>query len=90
MDTHLYRLTDRSGKTSFVKVTVDAEDDHFVSSSTPVDAAGNPLADLGDMAPKFYGVSKDQALRRMVTALENSYDEVEPCRGDKDPDAGTP
>lgn len=78
MENYRYRLTDRQGEFSFVLVTVEPQEDHFVSTSIPVDEAGNTVDEVPALAPKFYGVTKEQALRRMTDALENSYDEVVP------------
>ena len=77
MESRRYRLTDRNGAQTFVRVTVEPQEDHFVSSSLPVDSKGNLLDQVPALAPKFYGVTQEQALRRMTDALENSYDEVE-------------
>ena len=77
MESRRYRLTDKQGVQSYVSVTVEPQEDHFVSSSIPVDNVGNILDQVPALAPKFYGVTKEQALRRMTDALENSYDEVE-------------
>lgn len=78
MTEQIYQLEESTGDVKFVKVTVDRQDDHFVASSLPCDARGNDSADAPSLAPKFYGVTQEQALRRMVEALENSYDEVTP------------
>lgn len=75
---HFYRLEDQAGGVKFVKVTVEPQDEHFVSSSSPVDEHGNLTLESGSLAPKFYGMTKQQAHRRMVDTLENSYEEVRP------------
>ena len=75
----IYRTEDRAGKIAYVQVKVDTQDDHFVSSSLPVDASGNVLNENGALAPKFYGMTPEQALRRMVDALENSFEDVQPA-----------
>lgn len=48
--------------------------DHWTSTLAKLDARGEP--ESGRVAPRFYGLSAEQARRRMITVLENDYDEV--------------
>lgn len=80
MSAFLYRTVDVSGGISHILITVEPQDDHFASSTMPVDSEGNRLEAISPLAPKFYGVTEEQAHRRMVAALENSFEEVELLR----------
>ncbi len=48
--------------------------ERWTSTLTRIDAAGRPMA--GAAAPRFYGLTRAQARRRMIALLENDYDEV--------------
>jgi len=56
-------------------------DDRWVSTCAESDHKGREWPGAFAVAPKFYGVTAEQAHRRMVDALERSYDEVTPVRG---------
>jgi len=49
-----------------------------VSTCREVDANGDERPGAAVVAPKFYGVTAEQAHRRMLDVLENTYDEVVP------------
>jgi hypothetical protein len=51
--------------------------DHWTSTLARLDARGEP--ETTQVAPRFYGLSAEQARRRMITVLENDYDEVVPA-----------
>lgn len=53
---------------------VTQEADHWVSMLSKLAASGE--VESAKVAPRFYGTSEQQARRRMVTVLENQYDEV--------------
>jgi hypothetical protein len=78
MDLHDYQYTDKDGRTAYVRIAVESQDDHFVATSIPIDGDGRPLAEGAAMAPRFYGLTKSQALRRMTDALENSHEDLRP------------
>jgi hypothetical protein len=77
MSTHLYRATDEGGQPRYFRVIVELQGDHHRATCAPADAAGVELPGAEAVAPAFYGVTHDQALRRMVQVLENTYEEVE-------------
>lgn len=79
--TSIYRITASDGSISHVKVLLERENDHYVCWSVAVDDAGNEIAERHSMTPRFYGITEEQSLRRMLTALENSYEEVERLEG---------
>lgn len=78
MEIHDYQYTDKDGRTAYVRVAVEAQNDHFVASSIAIDGDGRPLSEKTAMAPRFYGLTKTQALRRMTDALENSHEDLRP------------
>lgn len=53
---------------------VAREADHWVSTLSKLAASGE--VESAKVAPRFYGTSEQQARRRMVTVLENQYEEV--------------
>ena len=52
------------------------EGDHWTSTLAKLDAHGEPEA--ARAAPRFYGFTREQARRRMISVLENDFDEVSP------------
>jgi predicted sugar kinase len=48
------------------------------------DANGNEKAGGSSLAPAFYGLSEEQAHRKMLTALENSFSEVTEIKGGRE------
>jgi len=52
------------------------EGEHWTSTLARLDARGEPESER--VAPRFYGLTADQARRRMISVLENDYDEVRP------------
>lgn len=81
MKTFLYQLTAADGSTSRVRLFVEHENNHYVCSSAAIDERGVERSEQGSLAPRFYGETIEQSLRRMVTALENSYEDVERIEG---------
>jgi hypothetical protein len=54
------------------------EGEHWTSTLARLDAQGEPEPVV--VAPRFYGLSPEQARRRMLSVLENQYDSVEIIR----------
>jgi hypothetical protein len=52
------------------------EESHWTSTLARLDERGEPEPGLA--APRFYGLTAEQARRRMITLLENDYDQVMP------------
>jgi hypothetical protein len=55
------------------------EGDHWTSTLARLDERGRP--EPARVAPRFYGLTPEQARRRMVAALENDWDDVAPEDG---------
>ena len=53
---------------------VTQQGDHWTSTLAKLDAGGAPESTR--VAPRFYGVTEEQARRRMIAVLENDYDDV--------------
>ena len=79
MPFHLYKVRNEGEGPHWLGIHVEYEEDHWVSTCMTVDRDGNEVAERGPVAPKFYGVTAEQACRRMVDVLENTYDEVIPA-----------
>jgi hypothetical protein len=50
------------------------EGDHWTSTLARLDDRGRP--ETARVAPRFYGLTADQARRRMISVLENDWDDV--------------
>lgn len=50
------------------------EGEHWVSTLSLLNERGVPLE--ARVAPRFYGATAEQARRKMITVLENQYEEV--------------
>jgi hypothetical protein len=68
--------TTKDGAEARYLLEVFPEGDHWTSTVARLDARGEP--EPVRVAPRFYGLTADQARRRMISALENDYDEVQP------------
>jgi len=68
--------SDEAGRQDRYLLRVFHEQDHWASELFRLDETGRPDRS-GSVAPRFYGVSRDQARRRMISVLENQYDTVE-------------
>jgi hypothetical protein len=77
MADHFYRATTPTGDQKIFRVQVQEGDGRFRSLCDQVDDRGDPVQEASAVAPRFYGVTAAQALRRMVQVLENSYEQVE-------------
>ena len=78
MSREVLLATREDGRCDRFVLAVFEEGDHWTSTLTRLDAHGRPEAVR--VAPRFYGVTAAQARRRMIAALENEYDDVEPER----------
>jgi hypothetical protein len=70
-------LTGRTadGREKRYLLEVFAEGDHWASTLSQLNEKGLPLDTT--VAPRFYGLTADAARRKMLSVLENQYDEVE-------------
>jgi hypothetical protein len=71
--------TREDGRRARFRLEVYREGDHWTSTLARLDERGEP--DAARVAPRFYGLTPEQARRRMVAALENDWDEVRPEDG---------
>ena len=62
------------GRRARFRLEVFQEGDHWTSTLARLDERGQP--ETARVAPRFYGLTADQARRRMVSVLENDWDEV--------------
>ena len=62
------------GRRARFLLEVFAEGDHWASTLARLDERGEPEATR--VAPRFYGLTADQARRRMISVLENDWDDV--------------
>ena len=69
----------KDGATIRYLLEVFPEGEHWTSTLAKLDTRGEP--ESARVAPRFYGLSADQARRRMISVLENEYDEVRPLPG---------
>ncbi len=78
MPFHLYQAWNEGQEPHWFGIRIEYDEDRWVSSCREVDSEGRERSAGVEVAPKFYGVTAEQANRRMVDALENTYDEVVP------------
>ena len=78
MPYHLYRAWNEGQAPRSFGIHVEFDDDRWASTCREVDAEGVEKSGGATVAPKFYGVTAEQAHRRMLDALENTFDEVLP------------
>ena len=64
----------RTGERVRYLLEVFAEGDHYTSTLAKLDERGEAVEER--VAPRFYGITSEQARRRMITILENDYDEI--------------
>lgn len=79
MPYHLYKARNASEPPHWFGVHVEFDDDHWMSTCRETDDHGRELPDAEEVAPRFYGVTASQAHRRMVDALEQTFEEVVPA-----------
>lgn len=65
---------DSQGAQTRFRLEVFQEGEHWTSTLQRLDAGGR--AENEAVAPRFYGVTPEQARRRMVDVLENQYEQV--------------
>ena len=63
-----------SGETERFLLDVVLAGANWTSTLARLNARGEPEPD--QVVPRFYGVTAEQARRRMIQVLENDYDEV--------------
>ncbi len=76
MPYHVYKAWNAAAPPRWFGIHVELIDDRWVSTCREVDAEGREKPGGEAVAPRFYGVTADQAHRRMLDALENTFDEV--------------
>jgi hypothetical protein len=67
--------TDAHGRSVRFQLDVFADGDHWTSTLARLNEHDTP--DESRVAPRFYGVSADQARRRMISVLENQYEDLQ-------------
>jgi len=72
--------TRADGSSTRFALEVFEEGDHWASTLARLDERGQPEA--ARVAPRFYGLTAEQARRRMISVLENDYDDVRPLVDD--------
>jgi hypothetical protein len=66
--------TSSDGKETRYLLEVVQEADYWASTLSRF--SDNGELDTAEVAPRFYGTSQEQAKRRMITVLENQYEDV--------------
>ena len=69
------RATREDGQTARFLLEVFREGDHWTSTLARLDERGEP--ETARVAPRFYGLTEEQARRRMIAALEHDWDDVQ-------------
>lgn len=65
---------DESGRQERFRLRVFFQQDRWTAELTPLDAEGRPVERR--VAPRFYGLTAEQARRRIIRVLEDQFDEV--------------
>ena len=76
MPFHLYKAWKAGTAAKWVGIRIEYDEDRWVSTCQEVDPTGEPVPGGTTIAPKFYGITAEQARRRMLEVLENTFDEV--------------
>ena len=76
MPFHLYKAWKTGDEPTWLGVRIEYVEDRWVSTCHEVDATGELVAGGVHVAPKFYGITAEQAHRRMLEVLENTFDEI--------------
>jgi hypothetical protein len=76
MAREILRATRENGQTGRFLLDVFREGDHWTSTLARLDERGEP--ENVRIAPRFYGLTEEQARRRMIAALERDWDDVQP------------
>lgn len=74
MTTEIYLASNAGQPPDRYELTLSPEGDHWTSTLARVDDAGH--ASSAKVAPRFYGLTEEQARRKMLTTLENQYEDV--------------
>lgn len=80
MAREIVEAVDAAGARHRFALDVYAEGEHWTSTLTPLAADGREQSER--VAPRFYGVSAEQARRRMLSTLEDRYEEVIAVEGE--------
>ncbi len=78
MPREILLATDERGGQARYALDVFEEAGHWTSTLARLDAHGEPQA--AAVAPRFYGLTQEQARRRMVSVLESQYETVQVVR----------
>lgn len=74
MNQEILLARDEQGRETRYLLEISQEGDHWTSTLARLDERGQPEA--AAVAPRFYGLSYEQARRRMVSVLENQYEDI--------------
>ena len=76
MPFHLYRAWNTGREPKWLGIRIEYVEDRWVSTCHEADARGERIGDGVVVAPKFYGITAEQAHRRMLDVLEDTFDQV--------------
>ena len=75
MSREILLATRENGATTRFLLDVFPEGEHWTSTLARLDERGR--AEAARVAPRFYGLTREQARRRMIAVLENDFDDVQ-------------
>jgi hypothetical protein len=83
MPFHFYKAWNEGEEPRWFGVRVRYDEDHWVSTCRETDAQGHEVAVGMRSASKCHGVTAEEACRRMIEKLEDTYKKVTPavCEG---------
>ena len=81
MPFHLYRASRTGHEPQWLGIRIEYIEDRWVSTCYEADARGERMAAGVVVAPKSYGITAEQAHRRMLVLLENTFDQVVAAEG---------
>lgn len=76
MASTLYRASNESEQPRWFQIHIEQNGDRWVSTCMEADAQGCEKVGGASLAPAFYGLNEQQAHRKMLMALENTFSEV--------------
>ena len=76
MPFHLYKARKEGAEAQWFGIRVEFDEDRWVATCREADAEGEARGGPDAIAPPVYGVTAELAHRRMLSALENTYDTV--------------
>ena len=76
MPFHLYKVRKANDTAKWLGMRIEYDEDRWVATCQEVDATGEPTLGGAAVAPKFYGITAEQAHRRMLEVLQSTFDEV--------------